>query len=542
MAHELAHVKNRDTLVMTMTATIAGAISMLANFGMFFGGSRDRNNPLGAIGVILMVILAPLAAMLVQMAISRTREYGADRGGAEISGQPLALASALGQDFRRGAPHREPDGRGQSGHGAHVHHQSAVRPAHGRSVLDPSRSPQPHRGADSASRRKWVRRTSVAADPAPGAPRRLNAPAPGDDCCISCRSGLRRSERLRQSFSASASTGRSPSRRPSRAIRAAAGLAAARPRLARQHSADRPSATGRNRSRAEGAPRQATAAQVRARLGISSTLGVAQLLFLDMPAHAVIDLSVRAAKADRNALHFAGLVNAVLRKVAAGGSGPARGPRCAPSQHAGLAVGEMDEDLWRRRQRGRSPLPTAERPALDLSFKDDAESAARWNWAACCFRMGSCGCLPIIRPVPELHGFREGRWWVQDAAATIPVHLLGDVRGKSVLDLCAAPGGKTLQMAALGAGVTAVDISEARLGRLRENLARTGLTGRHAWWQDMLSAELSGAVGCRAARCALLGHRHDQAPSGTSPSPAGKPDRRTDAPAAAACCEKRRHW
>lgn len=94
MAHELAHVKNRDTLVMTMTATIAGAISMLAHFGMFFGGGRDRN-PLGVIGVILMVVLAPLAAMLVQMAISRTREYGADRGGAEISGQPLALASAL---------------------------------------------------------------------------------------------------------------------------------------------------------------------------------------------------------------------------------------------------------------------------------------------------------------------------------------------------------------------------------------------------------------------------------------------------------------
>jgi heat shock protein HtpX len=103
MAHELAHVKNRDTLVMTMTATIAGAISMLANFGMFFGGGRDRN-PLGAIGMILMVILAPLAAMLVQMAISRTREYGADRGGAEISGQPMALASALAKIS--GAAHR----------------------------------------------------------------------------------------------------------------------------------------------------------------------------------------------------------------------------------------------------------------------------------------------------------------------------------------------------------------------------------------------------------------------------------------------------
>jgi len=94
MAHELAHVRNRDTLVMTITATIAGAISMLAQFGLFFGGG-NRNNPLGIIGVILVAILAPMAAMLVQMAISRAREYEADRIGAEICGQPLWLASAL---------------------------------------------------------------------------------------------------------------------------------------------------------------------------------------------------------------------------------------------------------------------------------------------------------------------------------------------------------------------------------------------------------------------------------------------------------------
>jgi heat shock protein HtpX len=93
MAHELAHVKNRDTLTMTITATIAGAISMLANFGLFFG--NNRNNPLGIVGAILIMILAPMAAALVQMAISRTREYAADRAGAEICGQPLWLASAL---------------------------------------------------------------------------------------------------------------------------------------------------------------------------------------------------------------------------------------------------------------------------------------------------------------------------------------------------------------------------------------------------------------------------------------------------------------
>ena len=101
MAHELAHVKNRDTLIMTITATIAGAISMLANFGMFFGASQSNSqngqggNPLGMIGGILVAILAPFAAMIVQMAISRTREYEADRIGAEICGRPLWLADAL---------------------------------------------------------------------------------------------------------------------------------------------------------------------------------------------------------------------------------------------------------------------------------------------------------------------------------------------------------------------------------------------------------------------------------------------------------------
>jgi heat shock protein HtpX len=112
MAHELAHVKNRDTLTMTITATLAGAISMLANFGLFFGGSR--NNPLGIVGVILVAILAPMAAMVVQMAISRSREYEADRIGAEICGQPLWLAAALdkiqssAQRIDNGAAERNP--------------------------------------------------------------------------------------------------------------------------------------------------------------------------------------------------------------------------------------------------------------------------------------------------------------------------------------------------------------------------------------------------------------------------------------------------
>ena len=94
ISHELAHIRSRDTLTMTITATLAGAISMLAQFGLFFGG-RNTSNPLGPIASIATIIVAPLAAMVVQMAVSRTREYEADKDGAEISGDPLALASAL---------------------------------------------------------------------------------------------------------------------------------------------------------------------------------------------------------------------------------------------------------------------------------------------------------------------------------------------------------------------------------------------------------------------------------------------------------------
>jgi heat shock protein HtpX len=105
MAHELAHVKNRDTLTMTVTATVAGAIAMLANFAMFFGGGDDRERPGGMIGTIALMLLAPMAAGLVQMAISRSREYEADRVGAEIANDPHALASALQkiEAYARGA-------------------------------------------------------------------------------------------------------------------------------------------------------------------------------------------------------------------------------------------------------------------------------------------------------------------------------------------------------------------------------------------------------------------------------------------------------
>src|SRR4051794_30879169 len=120
LAHELAHVRNRDTLTMTITATIAGAVSMLAQFGLFFGGShRDNNNGFGIIGTLAMVILAPIAAMLVQMAISRTREYSADRLGAQIAGGTEGLASALVK-ISNAAHHIENDTAEQNPATAHL--------------------------------------------------------------------------------------------------------------------------------------------------------------------------------------------------------------------------------------------------------------------------------------------------------------------------------------------------------------------------------------------------------------------------------------
>jgi heat shock protein HtpX len=106
MAHELAHVKHRDILISTISATIAGAISTLANFGMFFSGAQNRENGGNPLLAILVMIFAPIAAMLIQFAISRTREFGADRGGAEISGDPRALADALAKidAYARGIP------------------------------------------------------------------------------------------------------------------------------------------------------------------------------------------------------------------------------------------------------------------------------------------------------------------------------------------------------------------------------------------------------------------------------------------------------
>jgi 16S rRNA (cytosine967-C5)-methyltransferase len=199
-------------------------------------------------------------------------------------------------------------------------------------------------------------------------------------------------------------------------------------------------------------------------------IGAAQILWLDVPDHAAVDLSVRLAQADRRASRYAGLINAVLRRVAqtrnAGGADDAS--RDTP---AWLLT------RWRAHYGEETAYAIAEanghEPALDLTVKSGGESWAERLHG----RVLPTGTVRTLAQgaVSLLPGFSEGAWWVQDAAASLPARLLGDVRGKEVVDICAAPGGKTAQLALAGARVTAIDRSPARINRLRENLTRLDL-------------------------------------------------------------------
>jgi 16S rRNA (cytosine967-C5)-methyltransferase len=202
-------------------------------------------------------------------------------------------------------------------------------------------------------------------------------------------------------------------------------------------------------------------------------IGAAQILFLDVPDHAAVDLSVRLAQTDRHASHYSGLVNAVLRKLARDGK----------SALAGLDTARLDPPDWLMQRwiahYGEETAlaiaaAQAHEPALDLTVKQETTA-----WAEkLSGRVLPTGTVRTVGsgPVPQLPGYDDGAWWVQDAAAALPAKLLGEVRGKSVADLCAAPGGKTAQLALAGAHVTAVDRSGPRLERLRQNLSRLQLS------------------------------------------------------------------
>jgi len=206
--------------------------------------------------------------------------------------------------------------------------------------------------------------------------------------------------------------------------------------------------------------------------------GAAQLVYLDTPVHAAVGESVAALKSskDRNDVNAAGMVNAILRKVADTGKADAAKIPVAKN------LPEWLRKSWTRAYGEAAVTKIAEQitqsPPLDLSLrnKDEAE-----KWAE---EIGA-QVLPTrtvrkadIGNIVGLPGFHDGAWWVQDIAAALPVNILGDLTGKTALDMCAAPGGKTLQLAAAGALVTALDRSEHRLLKVKDNLERTGLSAK----------------------------------------------------------------
>lgn len=220
-------------------------------------------------------------------------------------------------------------------------------------------------------------------------------------------------------------------------------------------------------------------------------LGAAQILFLGTPSHAAVDTGVELASKSNPTRPYKGLINAVLRRLTREGAALVKA-----QDEARLNTPDWLWLSWRQaygtakaREIATAHLGEA---LIDLTVKSDPEGWAQ-RLGARLLPTGSLR-LPIGASVTELEGFAEGAWWVQDAAAALPAKLFGDLHGKRVMDLCAAPGGKTLQLAAAGGRVSAVDRSDKRLGRLRENLKRTGL---------------EAAVFCADAATCALGEKAD---------------------------------
>jgi 16S rRNA (cytosine967-C5)-methyltransferase len=204
-------------------------------------------------------------------------------------------------------------------------------------------------------------------------------------------------------------------------------------------------------------------------------IGAAQILWMDVPDHAAVDLSVRLVQTDRRAAKYAGLVNAVLRRCAREGQ-----PLIDEVKSQMLDVPPWLLARWTAHY-GETvarniAVAIGYEPSLDLTVKSDAAQwATRLHGEV--LPTGSVRTL-LQGSVTMLPGFAEGQWWVQDAAAALPARLFGDVAGKAIADLCAAPGGKTAQLAQAGARVTAIDRSPNRVARLRDNLARLALEAK----------------------------------------------------------------
>ncbi len=203
-------------------------------------------------------------------------------------------------------------------------------------------------------------------------------------------------------------------------------------------------------------------------------IGAVQILFLGTPPHAAVGESVSQIKSSKKFSKFSGLVNAVLRKIVKEGS--KKLALTSPQDNLPDWIKRSWDKAYGRAQTARMARQLATIPPLDLTVKSDAPKWAEKLGGEVIGR--STVRLPKSTHVPNLEGFETGDWWVQDFSASLPVQLLGDIKGMKVADICAAPGGKTLQLAAAGANVTAIDKSAKRLERVQDNLTRTQLDAK----------------------------------------------------------------
>jgi 16S rRNA (cytosine967-C5)-methyltransferase len=225
-------------------------------------------------------------------------------------------------------------------------------------------------------------------------------------------------------------------------------------------------------------------------------IGAAQILWMDVPDHAAVDLSVRLVQSDKRAAKYAGLVNAVLRRCGREGQSLAEEVKSQTLDLPPWLLARWTAHYGEATTRAIADA-LGHDPSLDITVKSDA---VVWASRLHGERLPTGSVRTLLQgSVANLPGFAEGEWWVQDAAAALPARLFGDVAGKAILDLCAAPGGKTAQLAQAGAHVIAVDRSPARMTRLRDNMARLRLNVQTAVadaleWQDRTNDGFDGIL------------------------------------------------
>ena len=225
-------------------------------------------------------------------------------------------------------------------------------------------------------------------------------------------------------------------------------------------------------------------------------IGAAQILWMDVPDHAAVDLAVRLVQSDRRAAKYAGLVNAVLRRCAREGQPLIDEVKSqmldVPPWLLARWTGQYGQDVARD-----IAVAIGHEPSFDITVKSNATQWANRLHGET-LPTGTVRTL-LQGSVTMLPGFTEGQWWVQDAAAALPARLFGDVAGKTIADICAAPGGKTAQLVHAGARVTALDRSPGRMARLRDNLARLSLqadtvVADAAEWPGAMAAAFNGVL------------------------------------------------